>query len=74
MECIAVVPCGRAHGETKKGRLHSTHLNNSGNGDAIAFFYKEKQLGFHTYEVRRNIRLGFYIFIFTEAVCFLSLF
>lgn len=40
----------------------------------ITVFYKEKQLGFHTYEVRRNIRLGFYIFIFTEAVCFLSLF
>lgn len=40
----------------------------------ITTFYKEKQLGFHTYEVRRNIRLGFYIFIFTEAICFLSLF
>ena len=47
-------------------------------GVAVSFwfsiFYIEKKKGNHTVEIRRNIQLGFYLFLFTEALCFIALF
>ena len=40
----------------------------------ISLFYKEKMYGYHSDIIRRNIMLGFWVFLFTEGLCFMSLF
>ena len=40
----------------------------------VATFYKEKMYGYHTDIIRRSIFLGFWVFLFTEGLCFISLF
>jgi len=40
----------------------------------VSLFYKEKIYGYHTDLIRKNIMLGFWIFLFTEGLCFMSLF
>jgi len=40
----------------------------------VSIFYKEKKMGYHTDAIKLNITLGFTLFLFTEALCFLSLF
>ena len=47
-------------------------------GVAISFwfsiFFVEKKKGNHVSAIKRNIELGFYLFLFTEALCFIALF
>lgn len=40
----------------------------------IFYFFYRKKKGNHIVEIRRNIQLGFYLFLFTEILCFISLF
>jgi len=40
----------------------------------VSLFYKEKVYGYHTDIIRKNITLSFWIFLFTEGLCFMSLF
>ena len=40
----------------------------------VSLFYKEKVYGYHTDLIRNNITLSFWIFLFTEGLCFMSLF
>ena len=40
----------------------------------IKLFYQERLAGEHTAEIKRNITMGFYFFLLTEAMCFLALF
>jgi len=40
----------------------------------ISLFYKEKMYGYHTDIIKKNIMLSFWVFLFTEGLCFMSLF
>lgn len=40
----------------------------------FSVFYLEKKKGYHNIAIKLNILFGFYVFIFTEALCFLSMF
>jgi cytochrome c oxidase subunit III len=40
----------------------------------VRLFNQERGVGEHTAEVKKNITLGFYFFLLTEAMCFLGLF
>jgi len=40
----------------------------------VSLFYKEKVYGYHTDLIRNNITLSFWVFLFTEGLCFMSLF
>lgn len=40
----------------------------------FSIFFTEKKHGNHNFKILDNIEMGFYLFLFTEALCFISLF